>query len=162
MRLVKSIVRKKSKSPANFKQKSKSSAYGSNKVKFDALGSKYGKSDATETKHVVAHLKISPSKRFGSKAQSFNDKLVITNLKKKFIAKQKEMFKKTPFGHFLNVYDIYFQTQLAQLVLLREVYHERADEEFALVIGLNCNDISDLTLFHTKKIAFKKKNIWSF
>ena len=85
------------------------------------------------------------------------------------------MFKKTSFGHFLEVFDIHFQTQLAQLVLLREVSHEREEEEmwfklgrrvcrffveqFALVTDLKCDGVFYLSLFQKKKVMFKKKNI---
>ncbi|CAA0827625.1 Unknown protein [Striga hermonthica] len=77
----------------------------------------------------------------------------INDIKNSLTEGQLDMFKKTVFGKFLNIPHCKFQTQLVNMLLLREVNQRRSDEvwinfagkvlrfgieEFALISGMKC------------------------
>ena len=78
---------------------------------------------------------IKPEFRFGSKVQQWNKQEVIADLKKVFTKKQKAMFRRTPFGHFLDLPSTAWQAQLVHSVLMREVHQEKEEFEFWFKLG---------------------------
>ncbi|KAF4391202.1 hypothetical protein G4B88_016512 [Cannabis sativa] len=121
----------------------------------------------------VPQYMISQTKRFGTKVQPFNDLSVISDLNTTFTNKQKELFKATPFGHFLKFpKDLKFQAQLVHHIILREVYSMSEDvefwfkingtmvrfsiEEFSLITGLKCHGNDDDSIFVEKDESLRK------
>ena len=82
------------------------------------------------------------------------------------------MFRRTPFGHFLDMPDITFQAQLFHSILLREVYQKNEESEFwfnlggtlvrfsisefALITGLKCVGSVDFGMFKEADLGLRK------
>ncbi|CAA0840918.1 Domain of unknown function (DUF1985 [Striga hermonthica] len=95
------------------------------------------------------------------KVQNSNDnskeKCTISDIKKTLTKEQLEAFRMSAFGKFLDLPHCIVQNQLVNYILLREVHQGRTDEiwfdfggkflrfgieEFAVVTGLKCNELS--------------------
>ncbi|KAF4347544.1 hypothetical protein G4B88_023425 [Cannabis sativa] len=117
-----------------------------------------------------------PLKRFAGKPQLYNPYNVIDDINENLSDDQKELFRKSPFGHFLDVSNFNYQIQLIDLVLLRQIHTKRDDvelwfklgdkavrfgiEEFSLITGLDCTKSYDVDLFKSKKLLAYKEGIF--
>ncbi|KAL2454055.1 DUF1985 domain-containing protein [Abeliophyllum distichum] len=99
---------------------------------------------------------INPDDRIGARVMVSTPYDVIISLNQKMNNSQKELFRLTSFGHFLNVNEIYLQHQLIHKMLLMEVRQPNKEqmwfsisgrilkfsiEEFCIVTGLKCNGL---------------------
>ncbi|KAF4348017.1 hypothetical protein G4B88_026837 [Cannabis sativa] len=130
------------------------------KVKKKPVSKSHGKKKS-ETPAVDAPL------RFAGKPQLYNPFNVIHDINENLSDNQKELFRKSPFGHFLD---------LTHLVLLRHIHTERDDvelwfnlgnkavrfgiEELSLITGLDCKKSYDVDLFKSKKLLGYKEDIF--
>ncbi|KAM6554057.1 hypothetical protein CsatB_014819 [Cannabis sativa] len=122
------------------------------------------------------YFKIDVKKRFAGKPQLYNPYNVIDDINENLSDEQKELFRKSPFGHFLDVSNFNYQIQLIHLVLLRQIHTERDDvelwfklgdkavrfgvEEFSTITGLDCTKSYDVDLFKSKKLLAYKEAIF--
>ncbi|KAF4383759.1 hypothetical protein G4B88_020081 [Cannabis sativa] len=122
------------------------------------------------------YFKIDVKKRFAGKPQLYNPYNVIDDINENLSDEQKELFRKSPFGHFLDVSNFHYQIQLIHLVLLRQIHTERDDvelwfklgdkavrfgvEEFSTITGLDCTKSYDVDLFKSKKLLAYKEAIF--
>ncbi|XP_060968353.1 uncharacterized protein LOC133035927 [Cannabis sativa] len=122
------------------------------------------------------YFKIDDKKRFAGKPQLYNPYNVIDDNNENLSDDQKELFRKFPFGNFLDVSNFNYQLQLIHLVLLRQIHTERADvelwfklgdkavcfgiEEFSIITGLDCTKSYDVDLFKSKKLLAYKEGIF--
>ncbi|KAF4392547.1 hypothetical protein F8388_000674 [Cannabis sativa] len=120
------------------------------------------------------YFKIDVKKRFAGKPQLYNPYNVIDDINENLSDDQKELFCKSPFGHFLDVSNFNYQIQLIHLVLLRhtkrddvELWFKLGDkgvrfgvEEFSTITGLDCTKSYDVDLFKSKKLLAYKEGIF--
>ncbi|KAF4379627.1 hypothetical protein F8388_023644 [Cannabis sativa] len=115
-------------------------------------------------------------KRFAEKPQLCNPYNVINDINENLSDDQKELFRKSPFGHFLDVSNFNYQIQLIHLVLLQQIHTERDDvelwfklgdkavrfgiEEFSIITGFDCTKSYDVDLFKSKKLLAYKEGIF--
>ncbi|KAF4381411.1 hypothetical protein G4B88_029766 [Cannabis sativa] len=122
------------------------------------------------------YFKIDVKKRFAGKPQLYNPYNVIDDFNENLSDDQKELFHKSPIGHFLDVSNFNYQIQLIHLVLLRKIHTERDDvelwfklgdkavrfgiEEFSIITVLDCTKSYDVDLFKSKKFLAYKEGIF--
>ncbi|KAF4395325.1 hypothetical protein F8388_001712 [Cannabis sativa] len=147
------------------------------KFKKKLVSKSHGKKKS-EAPSVDAPLKLFFSLwwRFAGKPQLYNPYNVIDDINENLSDDQKELFRKSPFGHFLDVSNFNYQIQLIDLVLLRQIHTKRDDvelwfklgdkairfgiEEFSLITGLDCTKSYDVDLFKSKKLLAYKEGIF--
>ena len=98
-------------------------------------------------------MRVDPKNWFKSKVQVFCDFQVIEDINKKLSDSHKQAFRKTCFGHFLDIQPFVIQSQLLHHMIMRTVVHPSEQEmwfdingskikfsvnEFALISGLKC------------------------
>ncbi|XP_030480073.2 uncharacterized protein LOC115697276 [Cannabis sativa] len=120
----------------------------------------------------MGDLKINEEDWIKSKIILYSSYDVIQKIKNKLTSKQLEMFRKTCFGHFLDVSEFQFSGQIVHHILLREVEQPNVEEmwfdicgaqlrfsikEFALITGLNCSECPKVNRGETSGNGFLEK-----
>uniref|UniRef100_A0A803PIH8 Uncharacterized protein n=1 Tax=Cannabis sativa TaxID=3483 RepID=A0A803PIH8_CANSA len=153
--LPKKLNKKVSKKASNVHQADDDDDFQTEKVISEVVPTKKRKSvsdDASvskksRTKAPEYYFRVDVKKRFVGKPQLYNPYSVIKDLNEKLLDVQKELFRKFPFGHFIDVSNFNYQIQSIHLVLLRQIHTERDDVEKSY----------DPDLFKSKKLlGFKE------
>ncbi|KAF4364891.1 hypothetical protein F8388_020605, partial [Cannabis sativa] len=111
------------------------------------------------------YFKVDVKKRFAGKPQLYNPYSVIKDINKNLSDDQKELFRKSHFGHFLDIHNERDDVQLWFKLGNKAVRF--GIEEFSLITGLDCKKSYDLLGFKedifsmhgtTEKIALNDGN----
>ncbi|KAK4371910.1 hypothetical protein RND71_007294 [Anisodus tanguticus] len=109
----------------------------------EVIGSKKRKVDGRQKKLFIStssNLKtwdfyIPPNRHFHTRVSSHTNCEVVKMLKSELDDRQLQIFRETPFGHFLDLPHVVVQNQLIHSLLLRQVVPEREDEMWFKVNG---------------------------